>query len=62
MNGNIAQLNENHNLNTRALAYVTNNPGTSFVDAVNAIVREDAAKARRVSRIRETNAAGRGSR
>ena len=57
MNGNIEQLNRNQDLNRRAVAYATNNPGVSVAEAVGIIAQQDAARARRVTRIRETDAA-----
>lgn len=57
MNGNIEQLNATFSVNARALAYTQNNPGVSVSEAVSIITRQDAAQAKRVTRIRETEAA-----
>ena len=48
MNGNIKQLNENFDLNRRAVAYAQNNPGIPVADAVRILNdRDESAKVRR---------------
>lgn len=48
MNGNIEQLNGNGVFHTRCLAYITNNPGTSYAEAARILAGKDvkAAKVR----------------